>query len=209
VSIKSDFGTSYHSVVAGMNLLYPKFPIKQLPAMMRTAFLGAMVAGCYGALHDQISYSISPEYFTKFKLRQFSYVDFGWPPRAFAAEVGFLASWWVGMAAGWFVARAGLAELPPPVRRRYTMRSFAILLTACPLGGVVGALVGVALTQSLDAADLRLLQYSLGLEDVRAFVVVGYLHAGTYLGALTGLIAAIIYIRKQVRRVRLVFSEPL
>ena len=190
-----------------MNLLFPKFPFKQLPAMLRTALLGAVVAGCYGALHDQVSYSISPEYFTKFKLRQFSYVDFGWPPRVFAAEVGFMAAWWVGMAAGWFVARAGLAELPPPLRRRGTLCSFAILLIATPLGGVAGALIGLVISQSLDAQNLRLMQRWLGLEDIRAFIVVGYLHAGTYLGASVGLITAIIFVRKQVRRIRIIHGD--
>jgi hypothetical protein len=185
-----------------MNLLFPKFPVKQLPAMLRTALLGAVVAGCYGAVHDQISYSISPEYFSKFKFRQFSYVDFGWPPRAFAAEVGFLASWWVGMAAGWFLARAGLVELPPRLRRICTMRSYAILLSACLLGGFAGALLGLAITRRYDSSDINALQHALGLEDVRAFVVVGYVHAGSYLGALMGLITAIWYIRRRVRRSR-------
>src|SRR5262245_32181747 len=94
-----------------MNLLYPKFPVRRLPTMIGIAMLGAVIAGPYGAVHDQISYAISPEYFTKLKFRQFSYANFGWPPQLFAAEVGFLATWWVGLLAGWFLARAGLAEL--------------------------------------------------------------------------------------------------
>ena len=48
--------------------------------MLGIAALGAVLAGCYGALHDQISYTISPEYFTKVKFEQFRYADFGWPP---------------------------------------------------------------------------------------------------------------------------------
>jgi len=43
-----------------MNFLYPKFPANRLWAMVRIALLGAAIAGLYGALHDQISYSISP-----------------------------------------------------------------------------------------------------------------------------------------------------
>src|SRR5580700_8579924 len=99
-----------------MNVFYPTFPAKQFPAMLCIALLGAVVAGMYGALHDQISYSISPEYFTKLKFRQFSYADFGWPHRVFASEVGFLATWWVGLFAGWFLARAGLVEIATPGR---------------------------------------------------------------------------------------------
>jgi hypothetical protein len=71
--------------------------------MFGISLLGAVIAGLYGAVHDQISYSISPEYFTKMKFEQFSYADFGFPPRVCASEVGFLATWWVGLFAGWYV----------------------------------------------------------------------------------------------------------
>ena len=46
-----------------MNIFYPVIPHRRLPAMLGIAALGAVLAGCYGALHDQISYTISPEYF--------------------------------------------------------------------------------------------------------------------------------------------------
>jgi hypothetical protein len=123
--------------------------------------------------------------------------------------VGFLASWWVGMAAGWFVARAGLAELPRPEQRIYMPRSFAILLTTCPIGGLAGALLGLILTRQCDPSEWVLLQHAFGLENVRAFVIVGCLHAGSYLGALAGLITAIMYVRKQVRRMRKLCNDAL
>ena len=76
-----------------MNIFFPVIPRKRLRAMFGIALLGAILAGCYGALHEQISFNISPEYFTKMKFDQFRYADFGWPARVFASEVGFLASW--------------------------------------------------------------------------------------------------------------------
>src|SRR5262245_48699964 len=150
-----------------MNLLYPKFPLKHLPTMLRTALAGMIVAGAYGALHDQVSYSISPEYFTKLKFRQFSYADFGWPPRVFAAEVGFLAFWWVGLAGGWFVARAGLAELPSAEKRACAIQAFAIALTVCPVFGLIGGLLGVGLARSGHLRDWADLKHALNLQDLR------------------------------------------
>jgi hypothetical protein len=38
--------------------------------------------------------------------------------------------------------------------------------------------------------------------DLRAFVIVAYLHAGGYLGALAGLVLAIVYVRKRLARNR-------
>jgi hypothetical protein len=96
-----------------MNIFFPVIPRKRLRAMFGIAILGALLAGLYGALHDQVSYTISPEYFTKMKFEQFHYANFGWPQRVFASEVGFLASWWVGLFGGWALARVGLDQLPP------------------------------------------------------------------------------------------------
>lgn len=164
--------------------------------MGRIALQGAIVAGLYGALHDQISYSISPEYFTKLKFYQFSYADFGWPPRVFASEVGFLATWWVGLFAGWFLARVGLTEIPMPARKKCVVRSFAIVLIVTAASGLGGILLGFAATQRGDLHEWSEYQRVLGLEDLPAFVIVAYLHLAGYLGALAGLIAAIVYVRR-------------
>lgn len=182
-----------------MKGLYPRFPVQRLPAMVRIALLGAVVAGCYGALHDQISYAISPEYFTKLKFRQFSYADFGWPPQLFASVIGFLATWWVGLFAGWFVARGGLVEIPPRERRRHTLRTFAIVLITAALGGFIGAGLGVVMTRDGDLSGWAHWQHALRLEDPRSFVIVAYLHGAGYIGALIGLILAIVYVRKCLR----------
>ncbi len=180
-----------------MNILYPKFPRDRLAAMLRIAVLGAVVAGCYGAAHDQISYAISPEYFTKLKFRQFSYADFGWPPRLFAAEIGFIASFWVGLLGGWFAARAGLTEVPAAARRKCTLRVFGIVLIAAVVAGLVGALLGMAATRDGIPGGWDDLTAA-GIEDPRGFVIVAYLHAGGYLGALLGLVLAIIYLRRSL-----------
>ena len=74
---------------SSMNIFYPRIELRLLPRMLGIAFLGAIVGGLYGILHDQITYSISPEYFTRLKFFQFHYADFGLPPRYFVAEIGF------------------------------------------------------------------------------------------------------------------------
>jgi hypothetical protein len=174
--------------------LYPSIPSERWPAIIRIALAGAVVAGVYGAVHDQVSYSISPEYFTKLKFHQFSYADFGWPPRVFAAEIGFLASLWVGLIGGWVVARLGLAEIPEPARRTRTIQTFGIVLFATMLGGLIGALLGSAVIRNDVPAGWDDLTAA-GVEDPRRFVVVAYLHAGSYSGALVGLVLALVAVR--------------
>jgi hypothetical protein len=181
-----------------MNLLYPKFPVRRLPAMIGVALLGAAIAGPYGALHDQISYAISPEYFTKMKFRQFSYANFGWSPRLFAAEVGFLATWWVGLLAGWFLARAGLAEMVAVKGRTAVVKPFAIIVIVAPTIGFFGALLGVVMTRNSDLGGWLEVQQLLEINDILGFVLVAYLHAAGYLGALVGLVLAIVSVRRDL-----------
>ena len=60
---------------------------------------GALFGAIYGALNDQITYAISPEYYTKFKFEQFgikgSFANEY--PRLGAAIVGVFATWWAGL----------------------------------------------------------------------------------------------------------------
>ena len=69
-----------------------------LPAAM-------LAAGLFGVLHDQISYTVSDEYFTKFKFIQFGLRDAFLSERVQVALVGFLASWWMGIPLGCSAAR--------------------------------------------------------------------------------------------------------
>lgn len=51
--------------------------------MLGLCVVGSLIAGTYGILHDQVTYSIGPEYFTRFKFEQFAWADWGagksWP----------------------------------------------------------------------------------------------------------------------------------
>jgi hypothetical protein len=146
----------------------------------RIALCGAILAGIYGALHDQISYTISPEYFTKLKFRQFWYADFDRGDRVFAGTVGFLASWWVGLIAAWLLARAGLGELPPARRRTRTIQAFAIVAVVAVAAGIVAALIGAARTHG---GDLDLAAVATRPVARSAASRVAHLHLGSYLGS--------------------------
>ncbi len=177
-----------------MSFWYPQIPKQHLFAMIRIAALGGSLAGMYGACHDQVSYSISPEYFTKVKFRQFFYADFGLPERVFAAEVGFLAAGGVGLIAGWLLARAGLAELSLNSQRHHVVKAFAIVAVVGALTGFVGAVLGAAAAER-DLSGWQSWQETVGIQDLRAFVIVAYLHWGSYVGAMLGVLGALIYVK--------------
>ena len=82
-------------ILAAMRMLkylVPQIALGDLPSMCGVALIGAVIAGVYGVLHDQITYAISPEYFTHMKFKQFHYADVGLGDRVFVATIGFLAA---------------------------------------------------------------------------------------------------------------------
>jgi hypothetical protein len=178
------------------NLIYPRLRLAWIPAMLRFAVIGSFIAGLYGFVHDQITYSISPEYFTRLKFAQFSYADFGWPARAFVGEVGFLATWWVGFVSGWFLARITVPSLPSRLARRELIRGFAVILGFA----AIAFLVGLVLGRFLAPGDgMRELAERLGVEDLRSFARVAYIHNAGYAGGLSGLILALALAKRAVR----------
>lgn len=175
-----------------MNLLFPTFNWRLLPRMLGIACLGACIAGLYGMFHDQVTYSISPEYFTRLKFNQFRYADFGFPPRVFVAEIGFLATWWVGFFSGWFLARIAVPAWPARVAFRRSLQAFLLIVLFALLAAVVGYMIGVFYTGShADWADVC---DSLGVIHIPEFVQVAYIHNSSYLGGLIGLFAAIVFL---------------
>jgi hypothetical protein len=176
-----------------MNILYPKLRLKSLPAMFGLALLGALFAGLYGVLHDQITYSISPEYFTRMKFEQFHYANFGLPPRVFVGEIGFLATWWVGFFAAWFIARITIPAFPRRAAFRKSLDGFLIMFAFTTAASVSGYIFGAL--HGSDYSSWAIFRSMYGLLDLPAFVRVAYIHNASYLGGLMGLIAALVYLR--------------
>ncbi len=58
--------------------IYPR--VRNIGRVIPYVFLGALIGGAYGAVHDQLTYSVSPEYFTAFKFHQFHFADVGLCP---------------------------------------------------------------------------------------------------------------------------------
>jgi hypothetical protein len=179
-----------------MNLIFPRFPLKDLPLIFSLTVLGAGIAGLYGIIHDEISYSISEEYFTKLKFNQFSYADFGFSVRVHVAEIGFLATWWVGFFSGWFLARYCSLHFSAELTIRYTLQGFAVILGCAFVFGLAGFVVGYYWLEGVHLLSWEGFQDRLGIDDLRDFARVGYIHNSGYLGALFGLLGEILYLRR-------------
>lgn len=190
-----------------MNLLFPSFQLQFLPRMLGIALMGMMLSGMYGVLHDQITYSISPEYFTRLKFFQFQWANIGLPPRLFVGEIGFLATWWVGFFSAWFLARIAVPAWPIGMAVRRCLAGFGVIFILAFIAGVIGFYFGVR--HSGDYSSWKEICLKLGVTDVPAFVRVAYIHNAGYVGGLVGLIVAIIFLTRSKRNKQDLVASPI
>ncbi len=156
-------------------------------------FLLAMVliplmAGLYGALHDQLSFTVSPEYFTRFKYEQFGFepVWFG-GHRQTVAVIGFLATWWVGLFIAVFLAPLGFLFKDPVRMRQELQRAIAITLGTAAVCGLLGLGYGLLFIDHTPVGWY----VPESLLDEHAFLAVGSMHNMSYLGGVLGLCLAV------------------
>lgn len=176
---------------APVRLLAPHVPLPLLRRLTGLALAGAVVAGGYGILHDQLTYTLSPEYFTRLKFSQFAWADIGLAPRLLVAEIGFLATWWVGFAGTWFFARVAASRRPTATLPGRVLRMWLVLLTSAAVAGTIGFIAGPA--YYLSDGDWNDAIRALQLDHPRAFAQVAGIHLGGYVGALIGWLVAMLH----------------
>jgi hypothetical protein len=173
----------------------PRISLADLPALLAFTVAGALVAGCYGVLHDQITFSIGPEYFRNFKFHQFHFADLGWGECVFVSLIGFLATWWVGAIGGWILARRILSTCPRRTAYRRICAGFLILFAAAASAGLLGYLYGLVRGPNGDYSAWQLTLERYQVTDAWPFMRVAYIHNAGYIGALVGLLLTYVAIR--------------
>lgn len=179
-----------------MKYLIPRFPVRELPIILAFAGLGSLIAGGYGIVHDQITYSIGPEYFTNFKFKQFQWANLGLGNTVFVSCIGFLATWWVGLVCGWFLARRMIPNQDRRVAVSKILTGFAIIFLTGIAFGIGGYLYGNLRGPEADYSAWNNVFDRFDVMDHWAFMRVAYIHNAGYLGGLVGLILSFIFLRK-------------
>ena len=179
------------------DLLFPRISRDELPLMIIVSVLGAIIAAVYGVVHDQLTYSISSEYFTEVKFKQFSYLDFGFSDRIFVCFIGVLASCWAGLAIAWFLARRLIPNQPRSRAVRQIGTGFAIVFGCAILLGGMGYGYGIWKGPDANYGQWLWATRNFEIKDIWAFVRVAYIHNASYLGALIGLIAALLVLKPE------------
>ena len=176
--------------------------LKIIFAFLATIGISICFAGLFGIIHDQITYSICNEYYTKFKFHQFGLTEISGEailpnPRIAVAKVGFLATWWVGKYIGIAFGITGLIFNEYKVMMKAILKALGWTFCITIVTAAIGFLYGNYFT-NVNTVNWWFPDNLIHKKD---FVTVGTIHNFSYLGGALGLIFGIVYlIVKKIRK---------
>lgn len=166
--------------------------------------MAVVAASLYGTVNDQITVTISPEYFSVFKRRQFAPVLAATglttvPTRAQALLIGTLATWWFGLFLGIILSVSGMVGRYPPLSTRDYLRAVSgIVLFTLGLSCLFGCVAYLA--EPLLKPDAAHWHFLRRIHAIRPAFAVGWWHNGAYLGGFVGTIGAGLWAQWQRRQ---------
>lgn len=167
-----------------------------LIATLKWSVIGAALAGVYGIVHDQITFTISPEYFTRLSFLQFNYADLGLGDRMLVGEIGFLATWWVGLFTGWFLGRRFVSKPMSEGTVRQIKFGFVLIFASAVAFGVCAFVYGLLIDHHAVLREWSYILRAYNVKDGLAFIQVAYIHNASYAGALFGIVCTFIFVRR-------------
>lgn len=147
--------------------------------------IACLFAGSYGAVHNQVSYTVSPEYFTQFKFHQFR-IDNNIPERIGAAIVGWKAAWWMGIVIGMVLIPFGFLIRGNANYFWAMIRVFGVVAATTLIVGLAALAIAFVVIDAEVAGQIS--RYGNEITDDVAFARAGTMHNFSYLGGLAGII---------------------
>lgn len=163
--------------------------IKKLLTAVFIIVAAIVTASVFGILHDQITFTISPEYYTHFKFNQFGLDYYGNNQRMLVGIVGIMATWWVGLILGTVFSLMSLFLKTPKEMIVKSMQTVLIALLITVITAIAGYLYGRFVLINSDT-----LMNIYDIKDFESFVIVGSIHNYSYIGGGIGLFVGSLYI---------------
>jgi hypothetical protein len=170
------------------------FP-KTFPSVLfKSSSLGCVIATCFGVLNDQVTITISREYYSVFKHDQFAWIIDS-PDlrdsslRVQAVAIAILSSWWLGAILGLII---GFAAAFSKTQTYIYARIVKAQLTTCLISATTAVVLGCCAYILFPRLEITLDDWPFltGIHDMRHAFLVGWWHNGAYIGAVVGLIKA-------------------
>jgi hypothetical protein len=162
----------------------------KLSVLAKTVFLAILVGAVYGILNDYISYTISPEYYTRFKFTQNNFDPNSYTEAWLAAiVVGFKESWWIGLVTGIIVGFFGMIFTKQKNMQAATVFALVIIFSTAGLAEIIGILWSKYYSAKINTFS----NVPPEVFDKENFTVVESMRNFGEIGALVGLAIAILF----------------
>jgi hypothetical protein len=165
--------------------------------------ISPVIAGLYGIIVDEISYTLDSEFFTKFRFHQLSN-----PTEAGRWEVALMGwnnSWRLGFLVGLPLSIVGLFHRETTKMKDYVSISFAITLMTTLASGLAGIVTGkYILTEQVSGWQLPE-----GLSDHSAFMIIETFNNFNYMGATIGMLLSVLWQIRQKRKDDKMLGYPI
>jgi len=167
-----------------------KSALKTIVKSLFVLALASLIAGIYGIIHDQITITISLDYFLYFK----GLYTTSAPYRLGAAFIGWSSTWWVGFwaAAALIIALIIKKQSRGMVKR--VLKEALIIMGIAAVSGAVGGILGYLIPVKVDFFYQFALDHH--VENYAAFFSVWMIHIFGYAGGLLGAAYRVIRILK-------------
>lgn len=182
--------------------------MKKIFTLFLIIFIGILAGSLYGIVHDEFTYTISPEYYTKYKFPMFGldYDTSMHDVRLLVAATGVNATWWVGFFIGLVLGLMSLIHKDWKVMLGTSLKAMQLVLTIALAIGLIGLGIGW-LTRGNAASAAPAWDGINILADPEAFHMVGTMHNFSYIGGAVGLIVGVVYIIRKKRKLMIVETE--
>jgi hypothetical protein len=154
-----------------------------------------ILSGLYGILHNQITFTISNEYFTHFKFLQHHLPEYYTAPaRLGACIIGWNSTWWIGLIFGFVLGILCLGKNSLTYRERF--KALRTVFVTTFLFGIFGAILAFTQWQQEKYYEVlnfpsygELIDNSLQtMSNPFAFLRAETIHNFSYIGSVIGLL---------------------
>ena len=154
-----------------------------------------IIASVFGAIHNQLSYFVSNEFFENFLFGNFGTTEWNLNNRRIEASVvGILGSYWVGFILGVIYAIIFLF-INTENNFKYIFKAISINILFALIGSIIGYIIGLIIPWENSGIWMEF-----GTQNPQKYVQANFMHSGSYYGGIAGLIFGIIYLFKKNKK---------
>jgi hypothetical protein len=147
--------------------------------------IAPLLAAVFGFIHDQITYSICPEFFQKIRFDNYPDLPEGWHDRTKAGMIGVLNSWKIGIPLGLLLT--AVATIHKKLERilSYTLTTYGMTIIITFISVMVGLFTSEALPKNWTPLE--------GINDQLGLYKVMNMNNFAYMGGVIGMFLGLTY----------------